>query len=370
MAGCELLRWLTRLSAAVLMSLVSTAFAAPPLREVIDSEIRSVWQREKITPAGPASDAEFLRRVSLDLVGVIPTHDETVAFFADPSLEKWRQLIDRLLDEPRINFRVGIFQRVGSQTHFNGGRRRAAALQGFDMPDFNPQNPKQLWQLPFQNRNEGAWPMAVAFLGSDRRIAAGDRDGRLLIWDVPEPNDIPSIEPQQKTPGDAPSPKLSLVGHTNGISRLAITPDGKTLISTSFDRTIRFWDVAASPSGSTEIVVDHELRDAEARRSGKNVPAEAPGTKVESIAAAHTLEGHKDWIDALSLNADGKFVISAGRDTVVRICQVEDGKEVGQLGKPRGGQFKDWTSSIALSPDQRTLAATDISGWVHVWTFG
>ena len=101
MTGCELLRWLTRLSAVVLMSYVSSAFAAPPLREVIDSEVRSVWQREKITPAGPASDAEFLRRVSLDLVGVIPTHDETVAFLADPSPEKRRQLIDRLLDDPR-----------------------------------------------------------------------------------------------------------------------------------------------------------------------------------------------------------------------------------------------------------------------------
>ena len=51
----------------------------------------------------------------------------------------------------------------------------------FFMPDFTPQNPKQLWQLPFQNRNEGAWPMAVAFLGSDRRIAAGDRDVRCLF---------------------------------------------------------------------------------------------------------------------------------------------------------------------------------------------
>ncbi len=75
--------------------------AAPPLREVIDSQIQSAWEHEKITPTGPASDAEFLRRVSLDIVGVIPTHDETVAFLADPSPDKRRQLIDRLLDDPR-----------------------------------------------------------------------------------------------------------------------------------------------------------------------------------------------------------------------------------------------------------------------------
>jgi hypothetical protein len=85
----------------VLLLFAQAAFAGPPLREIIDSEIRAAWQREKISPAGPASDAEFLRRVSLDIVGVIPTHDETVAFLADPSPDKRRQLIDRLLDDPR-----------------------------------------------------------------------------------------------------------------------------------------------------------------------------------------------------------------------------------------------------------------------------
>lgn len=76
-------------------------FAGPPLREVIDQEIRTGWQRESITPAVTSSDAEFLRRVSLDIIGVIPTHDETVAFLNDPSPDKRRQLVDRLLDDPQ-----------------------------------------------------------------------------------------------------------------------------------------------------------------------------------------------------------------------------------------------------------------------------
>lgn len=89
------------LVAVLLLVLGQPAFAAPPLREFIDSEVRSVWQREKLTPSAPASDAEFLRRVSLDIVGVIPTHDETVAFLADSAADKRRLLIDRLLDDPR-----------------------------------------------------------------------------------------------------------------------------------------------------------------------------------------------------------------------------------------------------------------------------
>jgi len=34
---------------------------------------------------------------------------------------------------------------------------------------------------------------------------------------------------------------------------------------------------------------------------------------------------------------------------------------------PRGGQFKDWFSAVAFSPDERFIAATDIAGQVQVW---
>lgn len=75
--------------------------AAEPLREAIDAHIQAAWQREKIEPAPPASDATFLRRVYLDLCGSLPTYDETKAFLDDESSDKRAKLIDRLLDDPR-----------------------------------------------------------------------------------------------------------------------------------------------------------------------------------------------------------------------------------------------------------------------------
>lgn len=73
----------------------------PRLRDRIDDSLASAWQREKQTPAAPSTDAEFLRRVSLDLVGTIPTHDEAVAFLDDVSPGKRDALIERLLADPR-----------------------------------------------------------------------------------------------------------------------------------------------------------------------------------------------------------------------------------------------------------------------------
>lgn len=46
------------------------------------------------------SDAEFLRRVSLDLTGMPPTSDQARAFLADTSADKRTQLVDRLLASP------------------------------------------------------------------------------------------------------------------------------------------------------------------------------------------------------------------------------------------------------------------------------
>lgn len=73
-----------------------------PLRQFIDAEVRAAWQRQKITPASASNDAEFLRRVCLDLIGVIPTYEETVAFLDSKDPTKREQLIDRLLADPRF----------------------------------------------------------------------------------------------------------------------------------------------------------------------------------------------------------------------------------------------------------------------------
>ena len=90
------------LTAILAAGISAAAFAQDrPLRDAIDAEIAAAWQREKITPAELAGDAEFLRRVHLDLVGVIPTYDESIAFLGDGADDKRQRLIDRLLDDPR-----------------------------------------------------------------------------------------------------------------------------------------------------------------------------------------------------------------------------------------------------------------------------
>jgi hypothetical protein len=79
------------------------AVAGEPLHAAIDREIEGKLNGQV---AAPATDAEFLRRVMLDLAGMIPTAAEARAFLDDPSPYKRERLIDRLLASPEYARRM------------------------------------------------------------------------------------------------------------------------------------------------------------------------------------------------------------------------------------------------------------------------
>lgn len=84
--------------------------AAPSvsLHELIDRLVAAGWQSRGITGAGLCHDAEFLRRVYLDLTGTIPSAAEATAFLGDPALDKREKLVDKLLASPEFARRWAI----------------------------------------------------------------------------------------------------------------------------------------------------------------------------------------------------------------------------------------------------------------------
>jgi len=82
-----------------------TALSAVPLHKRIDQATESA----AIGPlANICSDADFVRRVYLDLTGVIPTPDETKAFLVDESIEKRSALINRLIESVEFSRHVAV----------------------------------------------------------------------------------------------------------------------------------------------------------------------------------------------------------------------------------------------------------------------
>ena len=104
------MRWLTRMLAIVaIVAVVATGGRqsgagerdAAELAAQIDRHIETRLKAEQLRPADPADDAEFLRRVYLDLHGVIPTATQADRFLSDTDPNRRGKLIDALLASPR-----------------------------------------------------------------------------------------------------------------------------------------------------------------------------------------------------------------------------------------------------------------------------
>jgi hypothetical protein len=72
----------------------------PPENNDVDRLLFAKLRQMRIVPAEVCGDAQFLRRVTLDVTGALPTTAESRAFLNDPSPNKRERAIDRLLDSP------------------------------------------------------------------------------------------------------------------------------------------------------------------------------------------------------------------------------------------------------------------------------
>ncbi len=74
--------------------------AERPIAEVVDTYIDEALAKASVAPAPPADDATLIRRLTLDLVGRIPTAAETNAYLASADPDKRARLVDRLMNAP------------------------------------------------------------------------------------------------------------------------------------------------------------------------------------------------------------------------------------------------------------------------------
>ncbi len=191
------------------------------------------------------------------------------------------------------------------------------------------------WTLPW----DADWVTAVTFVGGNR-VVAGNNLGQIAVWELPG---APG--------GPAPKPVRRLDGHTNVVTRLLTSPDGRWLISSSNDHTIRLWDMQAAPAKKGTIVLNaRAIAEATDKKKKSPTPIEAP---VDTVEAAKILNGHPDWVVAMSLSKDGQTLASGDEKGEVIVWDLP-------AGSPRKRwKVKGWVWALALSPEADALAISE-----------
>jgi hypothetical protein len=107
-------------------------FSTVKRRNFIDDELLRRLKTLKVPPSPPASDAAFLRRVSLDLTGEQPAPAEIRRFLADQDSDKRVKLVDRLLASPEFvgywRIKLGDLLQISAARQNNGAYRYQAYI--------------------------------------------------------------------------------------------------------------------------------------------------------------------------------------------------------------------------------------------------
>lgn len=159
----------------------------------------------------------------------------------------------------------------------------------------------------------------------------------------------------------------TLRGHKEWIFELAWSPNGNTLASSSWDKTIGLWDVESGDlcqtlSGHTSMVFSVAWSP-----DGKTLASGASdGTillwDVQSDELRQTLEKHGSAIYSMAWSPDGQMLVSGSQDKTIRFWETESGK----LCQTIEGQG-DTVYSVAWSPNGRTLASGCQDTIIRLW---
>ncbi|OAL75351.1 cell division control protein 4 [Trichophyton violaceum] len=159
-------------------------------------------------------------------------------------------------------------------------------------------------------------------------IITGSRDSTLRVWTLPKPSDPTYFQagPAQDD-GTCPYFVRVMVGHTHSVR--AIAAHGDTLVSGSYDCTVRVWKISTGEAihclqGHSfkvySVVLDHKRN----RCISGSMDHMVKIWSLDTGAVLYNLEGHTSLVGLLDLNA-GRLV-SAAADYTLRIWDPENGQ--------------------------------------------
>ncbi|MCI0701584.1 MAG: hypothetical protein L0241_10920 [Planctomycetia bacterium] len=200
--------------------------------------------------------------------------------------------------------------------------------------------------------------MGVGFTADSGAVFSCGRDGKARLTVGPNADGM--------SVGNTATKLREFIGHTGPVTGLAVTTDGKFLVTCGEDKSVRVWEVTSGKQLRSFQGHMTKTTAVAVRPDGRQV-ASASNDGAVRVWDLHTIDDHRVMKDSSSslwtvaISPDGKRLAAAGADKKIRVYEPESGKLEATF------DVASAMTSLAFLPDSNRLIAAGGDKVVKVW---
>ncbi|KAK4522353.1 hypothetical protein GAYE_HPESCF16G0233 [Galdieria yellowstonensis] len=208
-------------------------------------------------------------------------------------------------------------------------------------------------------KGHGNWVTSICTpLDNSDFIVSCSRDRKIMIWQI------------TREEGAFGVPRKALTGHSHFVSDVVLSSDGQFALSSSWDHTLRLWDLTQGVS--TRRFVDHTKDVLSVAFSADNRQI-VSSSRDRTIKLWNTIgeckytlteDGHSDWVSCVrfSPSTATPLIVSCGWDKMVKVWNLSNCKIRSNLAAHTG-----YLNTVSVSPDGSLCASGGKDGVAMLW---
>jgi uncharacterized caspase-like protein len=197
---------------------------------------------------------------------------------------------------------------------------------------------------------------SVGFSPDGRQVLSGSEDNTVKLWDTATGREIRTFS-----------------GHSREVSSVSFSPDGRQVLSSSHDRTVRLWEAATGREVRTFSGHSGYVLSAGFSPDGRQVLSGSSGgefdlsgyVKLWNTATGReirTFSRQSNTVYSVNFSSDGRQALSGSGDGTVKLWDVATGREI----RTFSGHFS-LVCSVGFSPDGRRVLSSSDDGTIRIW---